>query len=152
MNITDVGHLTSDEDHGEDKLEKGARLECLSCRDVAQKYEDIFLQAIAELHIDRFDVMPRATQHIKEQIEMVKTLEEKGYTYKIEGDGIYMDTSKVADYGKLMGPNYKKRLADLNAGERVAMNGKKNPTDFALWKFSPINEQRQMERNSPRGI
>lgn len=63
-----------------------------------------------------------------------------------------MDTSKVEDYGKLMGQNYKKRLADLNAGERVAMNGKKNPTDFALWKLSPSGEKRQMERDSPRGV
>lgn len=161
MNITDVGHLVSDGDDGEDKLEKGARLEGLSCRDIAKKYEEIFLNAMAELNIDRFDVMPRATEHITEQIAMVQTLENKGYTYCIEGDGIYMDTSKVEDYGKLMGPNYKKRLADLNAGERVAMNGKKNPTDFALWKFSPAQGvcpitgkslKRQMERDSPRGV
>lgn len=152
MNITDVGHLVSDEDHGEDKLEKGARLEGLSCRDIAKKYEDIFLAAIQELNIAPFDVMPRATEHIAEQIAMVQTLENKGYTYTIEWDGIYMDTSKVEDYGKLMGQNYKKRLADLNAGERVAMNGKKNPTDFALWKFSPSGEKRQMEWDSPRGV
>ena len=59
--------------------------------------------------------MPRATDHIAEQIALVQTLENKGYTYTIEGDGIYMDTSKIEDYGKLMGPNYKKRLTDLNA-------------------------------------
>jgi len=74
-----------------------------------------------KLNIDEFDVMPRATEHISEQIAMVKTLEEKGYTYMVPSDGIYMDTSKVEDYGKLMGPNYKKRLEDLNAGERVDM-------------------------------
>lgn len=84
MNITDVGHLVSDEDHGEDKLEKGARLEGLSCRDIAKKYEDIFLAAIQELNIAPFDVMPRATEHIAEQIAMVQTLENKGYTYTIE--------------------------------------------------------------------
>ena len=151
MNITDVGHLVSDADDGEDKLEKWARLESCSARDIAKKYEELFLSDIAELNIDRFDVMPRATDHIAEQIALVQTLENKGYTYTIEGDGIYMDTSKISDYGKLMGPNYKKRLADLNAWERVEMRGKKNPTDFALWKFSPTDTQRQMERDSPRG-
>ena len=151
MNITDVGHLVSDADDGEDKLEKWARLESCSARDIAKKYEELFLSDIAELNIDRFDVMPRATDHIAEQIAIVQTLENKGYTYIIEGDGIYMDTSKISDYGKLMWPNYKKRLADLNAWERVEMKGKKNPTDFALWKFSPTNTQRQMERDSPRG-
>ena len=151
MNITDVGHLVSDADDGEDKLEKWARLESCSARDIAKKYEELFLSDIAELNIDRFDVMPRATDHIAEQIAIVQTLENKGYTYTIEGDGIYMDTSKISDYGKLMWPNYKKRLADLNAWERVEMKGKKNPTDFALWKFSPTNTQRQMERDSPRG-
>lgn len=151
MNITDVGHLVSDADDGEDKLEKWARLESCSAWDIAKKYEELFLSDIAELNIDRFDVMPRATDHIAEQIALVQTLENKGYTYTIEGDGIYMDTSKISDYGKLMGPNYKKRLADLNAWERVEMKGKKNPTDFALWKFSPTDTQRQMERDSPRG-
>ena len=151
MNITDVGHLVSDADDGEDKLEKWARLESCSAWDIAKKYEELFLSDIAELNIDRFDVMPRATDHIAEQIALVQTLENKGYTYTIEGDGIYMDTSKISDYGKLIGPNYKKRLADLNAWERVEMKGKKNPTDFALWKFSPTDTQRQMERDSPRG-
>ena len=103
-----------------------------------------------ELNIDEFDTMPRATDHIQQQIDLIKTLESKGYTYSVDGDGIYMDTSKVEDYGKLMGPNYKKRLADLQAGERVDMGGKKHPTDFALRKFSPNNEKRQMERDSPR--
>lgn len=151
MNITDVGHLVSDADDGEDKLEKWARLESSSAWDIAKKYEELFLSDIAELNIDPFDVMPRATDHIAEQIALVQTLENKGYTYTIEGDGIYMDTSKISGYGKLMGPNYKKRLADLNAWERVEMKGKKNPTDFALWKFSPTDTQRQMERDSPRG-
>ena len=151
MNITDVGHLVSDADDGEDKLEKWARLESCSARDIAKKYEELFLSDIAELNIERFDVMPRATDHIAEQIAIVQTLKNKGYTYTIEGDGMYMDTSKISDYGKLMWPNYKKRLADLNAWERVEMKGKKNPTDFALWKFSPTNTQRQMERDSPRG-
>ncbi len=152
MNITDVGHLVSDADDGEDKMEKWSKREGLSARDVAKKYETIFKEGMKKLNIDEFDVMPRATEHIPEQIAMVKTLEEKWYTYEVPGDGIYMDTSMVEDYGKLMGPNYKKRLEDLNAGERVDMGGKKHPTDFALWKFSPVGEKRQMEWESPRGI
>ena len=152
MNITDVGHLVSDGDEGEDKLEKGAKRDGISAWEVAKKYEEIFLTAMNELNIQTFDVMPRATEHIAEQIALVQSLEAKGYTYEVPGDGIYMDTSKVENYGKLMGPNYKKRLEDLRAGERVDMKGKKNPTDFALWKFSPTDEKRQMERDSPWGV
>ncbi len=152
MNITDVGHLVSDGDEGEDKLEKGAKRDGISAWEVAKKYEEIFLTAMNELNIQTFDVMPRATKHIAEQIALVQHLEAKGYTYEVPWDGIYMDTSKVEDYGKLMGLNYKKRLEDLRAGERVDMKGKKNPTDFALWKFSPTDEKRQMERDSPWGV
>ena len=151
MNITDVGHLTSDADEGEDKLEKWSKREWISAWEVAKKYEQMFKQGMKALNIDEFDEMPRATDNIPEQINLVKALEEKGYTYTVAGDGIYMDTSKVENYGELMWPNYKKRLADLNAGERVDMWGKKHPTDFALRKFSPENERRQMERDSPRG-
>lgn len=152
MNITDVGHLVSDADDGEDKLEKWARRDGITAREVAKKYEQIFKDGMKELNIDEFDVMPRATENIPEQIQLVKTLEFKWYTYAIPWDGIYMDTSKVDDYGKLMWPNYKKRLADLNAWERIDMWWKKHPTDFALWKFSPTGEKRQMERDSPRGL
>lgn len=151
MNITDVGHLTSDADEWEDKLEKWAKREWISARDVAKKYEKIFKEGMKSLNIDEFDEMPRATDNIQEQIDLVKSLEDKWYTYTVEWDGIYMDTSKVENYGELMWPNYKKRLADLNAGERVEMGGKKHPTDFALRKFSPTGEQRQMERDSPWG-
>lgn len=152
MNITDVGHLVSDGDGGEDKLEKGAKRDGISAWEVAKKYEEIFLTAMNELNIQTFDVMPRATEHIAEQIALVQHLEAKGYTYEVPWDGIYMDTSKVEDYGKLMGPNYKKRLEDLRAGERVDMKSKKNPTDFALWKFSLTDEKREMERDSPWGV
>ena len=152
MNFTDVGHLTSDADTGEDKLEKGAKREGITAREVARKYEAEFLDWLKKLNIDVFDVMPRATDHIQQQIALVKILEEKGYTYEVPGDGIYMDTSKIDDYGKLMGPNYKKRLENLNAGERIDMGGKKLATDFALRKFSPTNEKRQMERDSPWGV
>lgn len=115
MNITDVGHLVSDGDEGEDKLEKGAKRDGISAWEVAKKYEELFLQNMKELNIQIFDVMPRATEHIAEQIALIQKLEEKGYTYEVPGDGIYMDTSKVEEYGKLMGPNYQKRLEDLRA-------------------------------------
>ncbi len=152
MNITDVGHLTSDADDGEDKLEKWAKREWISVWEVAKKYENIFMKGMKALNIDTFDVMPRATDHIAEQISLVQKLEENGYTYEVPGDWIYMDTSKVENYWELMWPNYKKRLEDLNAWIRVDMWGKKNPTDFALWKFAPQNEKRQMEWDSPRWI
>lgn len=152
MNITDVGHLTSDADDGEDKLEKWAKREWISVWEVAKKYENIFMKGMKSLNIDTFDVMPRATDHIAEQISLIQKLEEKAYTYEVPGDWIYMDTSKVENYWELMWPNYKKRLEDLNAWIRVDMWWKRNPTDFALWKFSPQNEKRQMEWSSPRWI
>lgn len=137
MNITDVGHLTGDNDgdadHGEDRMEKGARKEGLTARDVAQKYTALYLEDLSLLRIDPFEVMPRATDHIAQQIDMVKKLESKGYTYRIEGDGIYMDTGKVTDYGKLIGT---KHLEGLEQGARIDDAGKRNPTDFALRKFN----------------
>jgi cysteinyl-tRNA synthetase len=156
VNITDVGHLTGenegDADHGEDKMEKGARREGLTARDVAKKYEALFHENCRLLKLDPFDVTPRATENIPEQIAMIVQLEKNGYTYTIEWDGIYMDTSKIETYGELMGSNYKKNLENLNAGERVDMGGRKTPTDFALWKFNMTGKKRDMERESPRGI
>ena len=93
--------------------------------------------------------MPRATDYIAEQINLVKKLEDLGYTYEIPGDGIYYDTSKFAAYGQLTGGS----LAGNKAGARVEYNSdKRNPTDFALWKFSPKDEKRQMEWDSPWGV
>lgn len=151
VNITDVGELTDDGDQAEDKIEKGSKREGLSARDIARKYETNFKKYVNQLHIDPYDQMPRATEYIQDQIDIVQQLESKGYTYIISNDGVYMDTSKVADYGKLLGPSYKVHLHGLQAGARVEDSGKKNPTDFALRKFSPSNMQRQMERESPRG-
>jgi len=91
---------------------------------------------------------PRATDHIKEQIELIKKLEEKGFTYEIPDDGIYYDTSKFPDYGALGGQN----LSELKAGARIENNNKRNITDFALWKFSPKDTRRQMEWDSPWGV
>jgi cysteinyl-tRNA synthetase len=146
MNITDVGHLTGenegDADHGEDKLEKGARREGISARDVALKYEKVFTDNTQTLRFENPTVLCRATDYIPEQIAMVKILIDKWYTYIIPWDGIYMDTSKIDDYGVLVG---KKHIEGLQSGKRVTDDGKKNPTDFALWKLSPENETRQME-------
>lgn len=147
MNITDVGHLTSDADEGEDKLEKGAKREGLTAWDVAKKYTDYFEAGLQKLNIMQPNELPKATDHIAEQIELVQKLETNGYTYVID-DGVYFDTSKFADYGKMAQLD----LAHLQEGARVEVNKqKKNPTDFALWKFSPAGEQRDMEWDSPWG-
>ena len=145
MNLTDVGHLTDDWDEWEDKMEKWAKRENKTVWELADMYIEKFYSYLDKLQIDKFDVMPRATDHIKEQIEMVKILEEKWYTYEIPDDGIYMDTSKVADYGKLAWLQNQERIA----GARIQNDNKKNDTDFALWKFSPKDQKRQMERDSP---
>ena len=148
MNITDVGHLTSDEDTGEDKMEKGAARENISVWDVANKYMNSCFADMDLLNIMRPTHTPRATDHIKEQIELIQKLEKLGYTYEIPGDGIYYDTSKLPDYGKLGGQN----LSELRGGARIENNNKRNITDFALWKFSPKDVKRQMEWDSPWGV
>jgi len=130
MNITDVGHLTSDADEGEDKMEKGAKKFGLSVWDVAKKFEQQFKDSCKELNINLPKDLMHATDYIKEQIELIKTLEEKGFTYKLK-DGIYFDTSKFPDYFKLSRQN----PGELKAGVRVGLGEKKNITDFALWKF-----------------
>lgn len=145
VNITDVGHLTDDQDQWEDKLEKASKIEKKSAWDIAREYENIFYDYLKKLNL-KFDVYPRATEHIKEQIDLIKKLEDKGYTYEIPGDWIYMDTSKVKDYWKLL-PKW--HIEGLLACARVQNNKKRNKTDFALWKFSPKDKKRQMEWNSP---
>ena len=146
MNITDVGHLVSDADEGEDKMEKGARRTGRSAWEIARLYTDAFLDDMRALNIEPPTLLPRATDHIPEQIEFITDLERKGYTYRTS-DGIYFDTSRQADYGHLA------RLdkAGLEAGKRVELGEKKHATDFALWKFSPPGEKRQMEWDSPWG-
>ena len=147
MNITDVGHLTSDADEGEDKLEKGARREGKTAWDVASFYGDYFVDALDRLNFTKPDYLPKATEHIQEQIELVRKLEEKGFTYIID-DGVYYDTSKFpryADFAQL-------DLDEQQAGKRVEYNQqKRNVADFALWKFSPKGEKRDMEWESPWG-
>lgn len=140
MNITDVGHLTDDADSGEDKMEKGARREGKTAWEIAAFYTEAFFGDTKQLNILPAHIICKATDHIPEQIAQVQALTDKGFTYETS-DGIYFDTTKLADYGKLA------RLSeqDLQAGSRVDMGEKKNPHDFALWKFSPAGETRQME-------
>ncbi len=147
QNITDVGHLTSDEDAGEDKMLKSALKEGTTAWDVADKYIKIAEHEGFELlGLIRPSFMPRATEYIPQQIAFVEQLETKGYTYKLD-DGVYFDTSKLEDYGALA----KLDIEGLRFGARVADTGKRNPTDFAVWKFSDPAEKRDMEWDSPWG-
>ncbi|MFH0979195.1 MAG: cysteine--tRNA ligase [Candidatus Woesearchaeota archaeon] len=147
MNITDVGHLTSDADEGEDKIEKAAQKEGKKAEEIAQHYWTVFKDDCSKLNIIEPSVWCKATQHIKEQIALIQKLEAKGYTYRTD-DGIYFDTSKFKDYGKLA----RLKIEGLEAGKRVDLKDKKNITDFALWKFSEEPGKRQQEWPSPWGI
>ena len=145
MNITDVGHLTSDADEGEDKLEKGARREGKTAWEVAEFYGSDFLQGMLKLNLITPDHITKATAYIPQQLELVRTLKQKGFTYEIE-DGIYFDTAKFPTYASFAGLD----LQAQRAGARVEFNSeKRNPSDFALWKFSPLGEQRDMEWETP---
>ncbi len=147
MNITDVGHLTSDQNTGEDKIEKAALKEHKTTKQITDFYLRIFKQDLKKLNISEPDIWCKATENIKEQIELIKILEAKDYTYKTS-DGIYFDTSKLKDYGKLS----KKNIENLQAGKRISCGQKKNKTDFVLWKISKEPGKRQQEWNSPWGI
>lgn len=148
MNITDVGHLVSDEDEGEDKLEKGARREGKTAWQVADFYTKDFLDGMKQLNLITPTHITKATDFIPQQIALVKTLEEKGHTYIID-DGVYFDTSTFPRYA-----NFARLNTDsLKAGARVEFNSqKRNPSDFALWKFNPKGQKRDMEWESPWGI
>lgn len=148
QNITDVGHLTSDDDNGEDKMEKGARREGITAWDVANKYIGIADKEAELLGLKPPDYLVRATAMINEQIEFAQILENKGFLYRINGDGMYFDTSKLPDYGKLA----RLDIDGLEAGARVSVEGKHNITDFAVWKFSPADTKRDMEWDSPWGL
>ncbi len=148
MNITDVGHLTGDRDMGEDKMEAGAAREGKSAWEIAEYYTQSFKKDIELLNILAPDVWVKATDTLPEQIALIGTLEEKGYTYRTS-DGIYFDTAQFKDYTKLSHQD----LEALKEGARVERNPeKRNPTDFALWKFSPPGSKRQMEWDSPWGV
>ena len=141
LNITDVGHLTSDADTGEDKLEKAAKLSGKSAWEIADYFTKIYFENRNKLNFLEPTVVVKATDHIKEMIKLVQTLLKKHYAYEIS-DGIYFDTSKFKEYGKLSGNTLEK----LKEGARIEINSeKKNATDFALWKFSAEGEKRQME-------
>jgi cysteinyl-tRNA synthetase len=147
LNITDVGHLVSDADTGEDKMEKGSRRMGQSAWAIAEFYTQAFKEDLQHLNILEPTVWCRATEHMSEQIEAIRCIEAKGFTYHTS-DGIYFDTSKLPDYGHLA----RLDVAGLQAGARVGMGEKRNLTDFALWKFSPADQKRQMEWESPWGV
>lgn len=148
MNITDVGHLTGDADEGEDKMIVAMKREGKTAWEIAEYYTARFVKDMNRLNILEPNIMPKATDHIQEQIELIKEIEKNGFAYVI-GDGVYFDTSKLSDYGKLTGQS----LDEKEEGARVAVNPeKKNPSDFALWKFSPKGVQRDMEWESPWGL
>lgn len=147
INITDVGHLTSDADLGEDKIELSARKQNRSAFEIANFYTKIFKQNLFDLNIKSPTVWSKATDHINEQIALIQKLEKKGYTY-LTSDGVYFDTSLLSNYGYLARLDVK----GIKPGMRVNLGEKKNPTDFALWKFSPKDKKRQMEWMSPWGV
>ncbi|SIN95487.1 cysteine--tRNA ligase [Paraburkholderia phenazinium] len=146
VNITDVGHLVSDADEGEDKMEKGSRRTGASAWEIAERYTRAFMSDWQALNLLEPTVWCRATDHIAEQITFIAELERNGYTYQTN-DGVYFDTSRQDDYGYLARLDH----AGLQAGKRVAVGEKRRATDFALWKFSPPDSTRQMEWDSPWG-
>jgi len=147
MNITDVGHLTSDADSGDDKIEARSRRSGESAWDIAAEFTRAFKDDLRQLNILPPSVWCRATDHIAEQIAFILDLEAKGYTYRT-GDGIYFDTTRQDDYGKLA----RLKRDGLQAGKRVELGEKHDICDFALWKFSGVPGQRQMEWDSPWGL
>ncbi len=147
MNVTDVGHLTSDADTGEDKMEKSAKKEGKTAREIADFYFSVFKNDFKKLNIIEPNKWTKATEYIKEQIKLIQALEKKGYTYKTS-DGIYFDTSNFENYGELA----LLKKEGLKAGKRISMGEKRSKTDFALWKFSRSEEKRQQEWESPWGI
>ena len=146
MNITDVGHLVSDADEGEDKMETGSRRTGQSAWEVAEMYTAAFKDDLAALNINEPTIWCKATDTIPEQIAFVQKIESAGFTYTTS-DGVYFDTSQQPGYGHLG----RLHIAGLRGGERVDLGEKRNHTDYALWKFSSPTEQRQMEWDSPWG-
>lgn len=147
INVTDVGHLTSDADEGDDKMEAAARKEGKKAEEIAEFYLNEFKSDFRKLNIKEPSIWTKATGHIKEQIALIKKLEERGFTYETS-DGIYFDSSKFGDYGKLA----KLKIEGLEEGKRVSRGEKRSKTDFALWKFSEKPGLRQQEWASPWGV
>ncbi|PKL79949.1 MAG: cysteine--tRNA ligase, partial [Candidatus Melainabacteria bacterium HGW-Melainabacteria-1] len=146
VNFTDVGHMTSDQDTGDDKIEAAAAASGKSAWDISRYFAEAFKRDLELLNIAFPTQFTYATDYIPQQIELVSGLEQRGISYATE-DGIYYDTSRFADYGKLARID----VEGLNEGARVSAEGKRNKTDFALWKFSPADQKRQMEWASPWG-
>ena len=147
QNITDVGHLVGDADSGESKIEKQAKIEMIDPYQIAYKYELSYFDCMNKLNVQRPDISCRATGHIIEIIDMVKTLIDKGFAYVTENNNVYFDVSKFKDYGKLSNRN----LDDTVSGERINVaDDKKRPEDFALWKSADDNHLMKWE--SPWGI
>lgn len=143
INITDVGHLTSDADAGDDKMEQAATREAKSIWDIAAHYTSAFKEDVARLNITTVSEWTVATDHIAQMIDFARAIE--GNCYQIEG-GLYFDTAAVPDYGRLA------RAATDDGESRIdPVSGKRNPQDFAIWRTSPAGEQRQMEWESPWG-
>lgn len=145
MNITDVGHLVSDADDGEDKLEKGARREGKTAWEIAEFYAEDFLAGMEKLGLIPPEHVTKVTDFIDQQLDLVRTLKEKGYTYQT-ADGIYFDTAKFPTYADFAGLD----LEAQRAGARVEANDEKRQAwDFALWKFTPAGQKRDMEWETP---
>ncbi len=148
LNITDVGHLVSDSDDGEDKLEKGARREGKTAWEVAAFYTDDFIKGLNALGLVPATHLVKASDYIQQQLTLVRTLKEKGHTYQIS-DGIYFDTSTFSRYDDFAGLH----LDEQKAGARVEFNPeKRNASDFALWKFTPDGQTRDMEWATPADL
>ncbi|MGL5756536.1 MAG: cysteine--tRNA ligase [Paraclostridium sp.] len=148
MNITDVGHLQSDADDGEDKMELGAKRESKSVLEIARFYEDAFIKDLEKLNIILPNEIPRATEHIKSIINLIKTLEEKGYTY-IANNNVYFSIDKFDNYSKLANLS----IQELQAGNRVDVDEfKKNPLDFVLWFGNSKYENHILKWDSPWGV
>jgi cysteinyl-tRNA synthetase len=148
INVTDVGHLTlDDEDAGEDKMEKAARETGKGAQEIAAFYTQQWLEDRRRLNIPDAEVLCPATDHIPEQIEMIRTLEEKGYVYRID-DGLYFDTSKFPRYAEFARLDREDQQGGARIGE---VRGKRQAADFALWKFAASDVRRQQEWDSPWG-
>lgn len=147
MNITDVGHLTSDADEGEDKMLKGAKREKKTVWEIAEYYTQAFLADMKALNLLEPHIKCKATDHIEEMKNQVKQLEENGLTYTANGN-VYFDTAKLDDYGKLAQLDKQ----DLQAGARIEVDeSKKNPHDFVLWFTKSKFDDQEMKWDSPWG-
>ena len=145
MNITDVGHMTSDQDEGEDKMELASARSSKSPWELSAFYTQEFRKDLHRLNIMPPSVWCKATDHIEEMLDFARIIDDRGYTYVLDS-GLYFDTSKVKDYGRLALIDGK----DLQVGARIeAIPGKRHPADFAIWRRSPPGKQRLMEWDSP---